>query len=171
MNDVTIGWPPAALPAFLNHLRAAPERVAFAAAKGSGTKLDITDYWLVEESNVDDGPWCVELNESARAKFFEWSSGTDDWIIEAHSHIGSLGDPAQFSSLDVHSLAEWVPHVRWRLGWRPYVALVVGPTSFDGMAWISPGRTAQPIQVQAMSAPQWSDRATQLTLRHLEETT
>jgi hypothetical protein len=57
-------------------------------------------------------------------------------LVEFHSHLGH--GPAAFSWSDVTGLADFVPHVRWRLKGRPYAAVVVTKNSFDALAWVTP---------------------------------
>ena len=126
--------------AVLSHLRAAPERVAFMST--TAETAEVVDWVPMTDRDVIVGPSCAELTDEATARFFTWAARGEGAIIEAHSHLGRWGDPARFSDLDLDTLQEWVPHVRWRLGWRPYVALVVGPTTVDGLYW-NDGRTAK----------------------------
>jgi hypothetical protein len=46
-----------------------------------------------------------------------------------------MGTAPEFSGSDIAGFGEWVPHVRWRLRGRPYVALVFDGGVFDALAW------------------------------------
>jgi hypothetical protein len=125
-----------------DHLRCRPEQVAFlhgTTDAGASDELDIVikidDVLALQAHDLELGEWCVQLTEQAQHAVLSWASSGDGWLIEAHSHLGPLADPARFSPTDLAGLAEWVPHVRWRLSRRPYAALVFGPTTFDGVGW------------------------------------
>jgi hypothetical protein len=77
----------------------------------------------------------AELDDAHRAEIIQWASRSKGCLIEAHSH-GSILLPARMSRFDLAQLEEWVPHVRWRLGGRPYAALVTASKDLDGLAWI-----------------------------------
>jgi hypothetical protein len=92
-------------------------------------------------------PFHVELTGAARAGIIKraWDTGTS--IVEFHSHPGDSW-PAGFSPSDVHGFSEYVPHCRWRLRGRPYVAVVVSPTGVDALAWLGP--EAEPVALDAI---------------------
>ncbi len=129
----------------LTHLRTGIEQVVFARAVTTDRRLsyEITELLTVDEDDVDfhSGEAHVSLSDAARARFFTWAALSGGIIVEAHSH-GRYGDPATFSRTDLEGLAAWVPHVQWRLKHRPYVALVVGHDTMDGLAWVEHGLTA-----------------------------
>jgi len=128
------------------HLRGAPERVAFAvAAAGAPGHVVVSDVLLVDDAFLEPGPWCVQLTDEAQQQILMWATANSGWVIEMHSHIGPLGDPACFSPTDIEALATWVPHIRWRLQARPYMAIVVGPKTIDGVAW-----TGKPGEVESI---------------------
>lgn len=83
----------------------------------------------------------LELGDETRARLIKKAHDLQCSLIEFHSHPGPW--PAQFSASDFHGLAEFVPHVWWRLKTRPYAAIVVSPTGFDALAWISSPREPQ----------------------------
>lgn len=148
--------------AVLSHLRSAPERVAFMTTEPDIAR--VVDWLPMTDSDVTLGPWCAELTDEAIARFFQWAAKSEGAIIEAHSHLGRWADPARFSDFDVAGLREWVPHVRWRLGWRAYAALVVGPSTFDGVHWHG-AKGASPQQLDSLEVVGGSlFEATALTL-------
>ena len=79
----------------------------------------------------------LSLSDEARTGAIKRAHDLQCCLVEWHSHYGSR--PAEFSSSDLWGFAEFVPHVRWRLGGRPYAAVVVADGSFDGFAWIDDG--------------------------------
>jgi hypothetical protein len=134
---VSLRFAPSLAESFLAHLLLVPEQVAFLRGLSADEQcvFDVEDMLLIAPEDLDSGSWHVNLGDRARRDVLSWASSRGDILIEAHSH-GRLGDPAAFSSIDVAGLEEWVPHVRWRLGSRPYGALVLGAETFDGLAWL-----------------------------------
>ena len=76
----------------------------------------------------------LELTDEFRASVIKRAHDLGASIVEFHSHLGP--QPARFSPFDRRGLREFVPHVRWRLKNRPYFAVVVTHTAFDGLAWM-----------------------------------
>lgn len=75
----------------------------------------------------------LELVDEQRGKLIKRAHDLDASMVEMHSHPYPY--PAEFSPTDLAGLAEFVPHVRWRLRKKPYVAIVVAPSGFDSLAW------------------------------------
>ena len=84
---------------------------------------------------VEDSWYHFELTDETRAGVIKRAHDLGASIVEFHSHLGP--EPARFSPLDRSGLREFVPHVWWRLRARPYFAVVVTPTDFDALAWMS----------------------------------
>jgi proteasome lid subunit RPN8/RPN11 len=81
----------------------------------------------------------LELADDARARLIKRAHDLDASLVEMHSHPGPY--PAAFSFADRRGLSETVPYMWWRLKKRPYFAIVVAPTGFDALAWLTdPGR-------------------------------
>jgi hypothetical protein len=89
----------------------------------------------------------VELTDEARARIIKkaWDTGTSP--VEFHSHPGDYRG-AMFSPSDMHGFSEYVPHCRWRLRGRPYLAVVVTPAGMDALAWA--GADAGPVGLDAI---------------------
>lgn len=75
----------------------------------------------------------VALTDDMRAHVIKRAWGRGGTLVEVHSH--SDGPPVWFSLSDLHGFEDWVPHVRWRLHGRPYIALVFGGDGFDALVW------------------------------------
>ena len=75
------------------------------------------------------------LTDETRAWIIKRAHDLGASIVEFHSHKGPW--PAVFSLTDQMGLQEFVPHVWWRLKGTPYLAVVVAPTDFDGLVWIT----------------------------------
>jgi hypothetical protein len=85
----------------------------------------------------------LELANDTRADAIKRAHDLNASLIELHSHYGLW--PAQFSESDLFGFKEFVPHVWWRLKNRPYMAIVVSKSGFDGLAWVSNPREARYI--------------------------
>jgi hypothetical protein len=75
----------------------------------------------------------LELRDETRAFLIKKAHDLDACLVEAHSHPEQ--HRAEFSPSDLFGFEEFVPHVRWRLKGRPYLAIVFGARDFDGLSW------------------------------------
>lgn len=122
------------------HLRGNIEQVAFFLADfDPDTRcLQVRDWRAIPPSGFEyQSAFHVTLTDATRADIIKWAWDADACLVEAHSH-GDRG-LAAFSPSDFSGLAEWVPHVRWRLRGRPYGAIVTAGDTFDGLAWTATG--------------------------------
>jgi len=114
---------------------------------GDDMVFDVVAHELLE--NDDFTAQCsdyLELADEARARIIKRAYAVNGCIVEIHSH--PWGDsPAEFSVSDRVGLKQTVPHVRWRLMERPYLALVVGLFSYDALIWAL-GDQPAPLVVQ-----------------------
>lgn len=121
----------------LAHLRGTEtEQVAFlfTEAPTSSEPLRVSELYQVPPESFDfQSAYHVTLADDVRGYVIgrAWQFG--GCLVEVHSHVG--GDPASFSRSDMWGFKEWVPHVRWRLQDRTYVALVFAEDSFDALVW------------------------------------
>lgn len=123
----------------LAHMHAGAEHIAFMSGsyKAPDGVFALNDLYIIPPDEVLYEDTHVTVGDDHRQSVLEWATSRGDMLVEAHSH-GSLGDPVAFSDLDLRGFDSWVPHVRWRLGGRPYAALVFGSTTIDGLAWVGP---------------------------------
>ena len=84
----------------------------------------------------------VSLTDDTRAYVISRAWAIGGALVEAHSHRYG---PAAFSPSDLFGFSDWVPHVRWRLHGRPYLALVLAPDGFDALVWEGSCRHASPL--------------------------
>jgi hypothetical protein len=75
-----------------------------------------------------------ELADETRGAVIKRAHDLGASLVEFHSHSGRW--PAAFSASDLSGFEEFVPHVWWRLRGRPYGAIVVGRSGFDGLFWL-----------------------------------
>ena len=104
----------------------------------------------------------LELADETRASLIKLAHDKTACLVEFHSHPGPY--PAMFSYADKVGLEEFVPHVRWRLQGRPYVAVVVAESGFDALVWSD--NSSQPKALSAIETEQLQMKPTNLTLQY-----
>lgn len=127
------------------------EQVAFLFAEppGEDGRLRPTEMYAVPpEGFVDQSAFYLALSDEVRSLVISRATELDACLVEAHSH---LHGPAGFSPTDIDGLAEWVPHIRWRLAGRPYLALVFAGGSFDALLWRDGGEQPAPLAELAVN--------------------
>lgn len=85
----------------------------------------------------------IELTDDARISLIKRAHHSGTSLVELHSHPGPW--PAAFSLSDKAGLKETVPHMRWRLRNRPYLAIVVAPSGFDALVWPQDAKAPEPL--------------------------
>lgn len=104
----------------------------------------------------------LELADVTRSKLIKHAHDKTACLVEFHSHPGPY--PAMFSYADKVGLEEFVPHVRWRLKNRPYVAVVVAVSGFDALVWSD--NTSHPGSLFAIETEHFQLMPTNLTLQN-----
>jgi hypothetical protein len=130
------------------------EQVAFVFAavadEGDDTVLTAKDHYLAEPGDFEvHSEFHVELTDEAQSRIVKhaWDTGTTP--VELHSHPGDIWG-AKFSPSDMYGFADFVPHCRWRLRGRPYLAIVVSPAGADALAWVD--TLGRPVGLSAIRA-------------------
>lgn len=118
-------------------IRPEAERAAFLLAEhrqDAFHELRLLEMWAVPDEEFEyRGRYRLSLSDAVRPKVIKWAWDRGACLVEAHSHLDGI---AAFSPSDIAGLAEFVPHVWWRLGGRPYLSLVFTRGGFDALAWI-----------------------------------
>ncbi len=110
------------------------EQVAFLYASVSDERLIGTDLHVVPSAGfLAQSAYHLALTDDIRAEVLGRAAALDATLVEAHSHPGAHS--ACFSPTDLDGFEEWVPHIRWRLGGAPYVALVFAGEDLDALTW------------------------------------
>jgi len=92
------------------------------------------DWSPVKENGfVSRSLYHFELTDVTRSKVIKRAHDLSASLVELHSHRDC---PAMFSASDLLGFQEFVPHIWWRLKRRPYMAIVVSRSGFDGFVWI-----------------------------------
>jgi hypothetical protein len=126
-----------------NHLDDSTERAIFLfateVAVGEGTWSVIDSYFLDPARDYQDtGEEHLALADHVVGTVIRQAHQAGAAVIEIHGHYVP-GPATRISPYDARGLKELVPHVLWRLPGRPYIAMVVGTESFDGLVWTQAG--------------------------------
>lgn len=141
------------------------EQAAFLFAARSGSDLLRVEeiYPVPAEGFVRQSPYHLALTDEIRAYVIGRATALEACLIEVHSHEDLA--PVWFSPTDLRGFEEWVPHVRWRLGARPYVALVFGGEDFDALSWESD--SGLPTALGALLVEGEARKPSQVTIERL----
>jgi hypothetical protein len=142
------------------------EQVAFAFAKticdGERCTFHLIDWVAMGPLDfASQSSHHIELTDEARARSIKRAHDLNASLLEFHSH--PFQRHAEFSGSDIFGFEEFVPHVWWRLKGKPYLAIVVAPASFDGVAWVSGPN--DPVSIQEVTVGEKILRPTGLTLK------
>jgi len=145
MTAIAVAMPRELDEAVREHLfQSKVEQVAFLLARFANDEFVVEDLMRIPRDGFDyQSAVHVSLSDNERARVIKWAWDKGGSLIETHVHL--FEEPAALSPTDLGGLHEFVPHIWWRLRGRPYAALVYGPDSFDGLAWISSADNAQQI--------------------------
>lgn len=143
MTRTILALPTAVYDALRRHLLPAqdgPEEAAFVfvrrhAVNSTEVFQHIDWFPIPPEGFASRSPFHFELTDATRAAVIKRAHDLGASLVEFHSHAGPW--LAQFSPSDWAGFEEFVPHVWWRLKRRPYLAIIVTPTGFDGLVWLT----------------------------------
>jgi len=108
------------------------------------TSLRVGEMYRVPRAGFDwQSDYHVALTDEVRGHVIKRAHDLGGCIVEVHSHGG--GPPVWFSRSDLRGFEEWVPHVRWRLARRVYVALVFADEVFDALVWDGDDNAPTPL--------------------------
>lgn len=118
----------------------------FARSDGAGN-FTLVDLYRVPPEGFDHrSPYFLELTDETRQLVIKRGHDLCASVIEIHSH--PLQKHAAFSTSDRRGFREFVPHLLWRLGGRPYGAIVVAEDSFDSLAWFDTVEATVPMAIR-----------------------
>lgn len=104
-------------------------------SNSSGHNFEYVDMYLVPSDGFTyQSGYYIELSDLTKSKIIKQAHDSNLCLIEFHSHLGSR--PAEFSTSDLSGFVEFVPHVRWRLKGKPYLAIVMSEKTFDAFVWM-----------------------------------
>jgi len=134
----------------INHLfETKVERAVFLYAninRFDGANFAVEGYHIVPpDGYVRQSPYYVELTDDEWAYLIKNAWDRRAALVEIHSHPHAR-TPVSFTPSDLAGFVGVVPHVRWRLRGKPYLAFVVAPQSFDALAWIENSHRPEPVE-------------------------
>ena len=108
----------------------------------AGVQLQVSDCYLVPPTGWDvQLDIYLQMNDAERGRILKLARDRGCVLIDSHSHPGA-GSDVWFSPSDLAGISDFAPYVRWKLGPKPFAALVWGEDSVDGVVW--PGNTSFP---------------------------
>ena len=143
MLSFSLTIPPAQYRALVKHLlpkSAKAEEAAFlfcrALRTDAGLEFHLLEAHLVPPSEFNyKSLYGIELTDGCRAAVIQRAHDLGASLLELHSHPRS--SVVEFSPSDRSGFSEFIPHVWWRLKKKPYAALVIGPSGFDSLSWVT----------------------------------
>lgn len=130
---------------FQNGLEQGAFLMTRATIDNSNIVIRAVDYYLVPpEGWIAQLDVYLEMTDEERGKIMQKARKGDFGIIDIHSHPGS-GSDVWFSPSDISGIREFAAYANWKLPGQPYVAMVWGEKSFDGVAWHGAFTTPEPI--------------------------
>lgn len=109
-----------------------------------GEPLRVSQMYRVPPQGFDfQSDYHVALTDEVRGQVIKRAHDLGGCLVEVHSH--GEGPPVWFSGSDLRGFEDWVPHVRWRLRHRAYVALVFAGEAFDALVWEGEDNAPTPL--------------------------
>jgi hypothetical protein len=143
----TLSMPASTYDELIAHLSGTDvEQVAFLFTEPPvpGEPMRVREMYRVPRESFDfQSEYHVALTDEMRGRVIQRAHELGGCLGEVHSHGG--GPPVWFSGSDLRGFEEWVPHVRWRLQRRAYVALVFAGEAFDALVWEGDGTAPAPL--------------------------
>jgi len=131
-----------------SHFKKSTEQVAFlfCVSDGQNNFTAKETYMVPPEGLVYESEYHSELTDEELSKVLKYAFQKGFSLCEIHSHPFSTTD-TKFSPSDKDGFTEFVPHVWWRLKGRPYLAVVFGQNSLDGLAWLKNPHNPEPLDL------------------------
>lgn len=108
-------------------------------------RFTAVDYYLARPDDFEyQSGYHISLTAEALGRMIKTAWDRQTALVELHSHPDPRF-PIAFSPSDISGFEQIVPHVRWRLRGKPYLAIVVGPEGFDALVWNGDGATPEPL--------------------------
>lgn len=108
-------------------------------------QFDVIDFYLVPargwEVQMDV---YLQMKDSERAEIMKMAREKNLCAIDCHSHP-QAGDDVWFSPSDVAGITDFAQYARWKLGGKPFAAMVWGEQSVDAVVWQGEFRAAEPV--------------------------
>lgn len=136
------------------------EKVAFlfVEAKSNGDDLNLyfKNLYLVEPNEYQyQSNSYVELKDEMRPRIIKVAFDLNAALVEIHSH--TFDGRAKLSSSDFRGLKDFVPHVMWRLGGKPYSSMVFSKADFDAVIWLDKVKQPETLDKLVISNFFWKN--------------
>ena len=97
--------------------------------------LVVTDHYLVPSSCWEvQAEIYLQMKDAERAKIMKMARDKNLCTIDCHSHPHA-SDDVWFSPSDVAGITEFAQYAKWKLGAKPFAAMVWGERSVDAVLW------------------------------------
>jgi hypothetical protein len=109
----------------------------FAEAKRDNGELNLVaaEYYLVPPSGWEvQVEYYLQMKDSERAKIMKLAREKKLCAVDCHSHPRACDD-VWFSPSDVAGITEFAQYAKWKLGGKPFAAMVWGEQSVDAVLW------------------------------------
>lgn len=108
---------------------------AEARSKNGELNLVVADYYLVPASGWEvQAEVYLQMKDSERAKIMKLAREKNLCAIDCHSHPHA-SDDVWFSPSDIAGITEFAQYAKWKLGGKPFAAMVWGEQSVDAILW------------------------------------
>jgi len=120
---------------FQNELEQGAFLFAEAKHENGGLNLVVADCYLVPASGWEvQVEYYLQMKDSERAKIMKLAREKTLCAIDCHSHPRACDD-VWFSPSDVAGITEFAQYAKWKLGGKPFAAMVWGEQSIDAVLW------------------------------------
>jgi hypothetical protein len=109
----------------------------FAKAERDGDALNfiVADSYLVPARGWEvQAEIYLEMRDSERGRIMKLARDKNLCAIDCHSHPHAGGN-VWFSPSDVFGITEFAQYAKWKLGNKPFAAMVWGEESVDAVLW------------------------------------
>jgi proteasome lid subunit RPN8/RPN11 len=131
---------------FQNDLEQAAFLFATFSADGGTLKMTAVEVHLVLPEAWDcQSEMHLQMSDEERGKILKMARDKGLALVDCHSHPHA-GDDVWFSGSDVAGITEFAAYVNWKLGNKPFAAIVWGEDSIDAVAWNGAFDCAQPVE-------------------------
>lgn len=130
---------------FQNEIEQGAFLFADARRENGELNLVVANHYLVPASGWEvQVEIYLQMMDSERAKIMKLAREKNLCAIDCHSHPHA-SDDVWFSPSDVAGITEFAQYAKWKLGGKPFAAMVWGEQSVDAVLWQEDFTEAQPL--------------------------
>jgi len=102
---------------------------------GGELQLNVADIYLVPPRGWEvQMEVYLQMKDSERAKIMKLAREKNLCAVDCHSHPRA-DDNVWFSPSDVAGITDFAQYAKWKLGGKPFAAMVWGEQSVDAVLW------------------------------------